>query len=147
MPRNKIGLKFDGWEETLAKLDEIGGRGAMQRGVEAGLIASKQYVNPLIAKKVANTQLPAKGNYATGDTRKSIDTDLKIEWEGATASIKVGFDFEKSGLKSIFLMYGTPRMAPVKGLKTAIYGSKTQKEIAAIQEEAVNKVIQRIMGE
>ena len=62
-----------------------------------------------------------------------------------TASVKVCFDFSKSGLTSIFLMYGTPRMKPVSGLKNAIYGAKTQKELATIQEEALQKVIKEIM--
>jgi hypothetical protein len=43
-------------------------------------------------------------------------------------------------------MHGTPKMAPVAGLKDAIYGAKTQKQIAKLQAEAVNKVVERIMG-
>lgn len=143
MARNKIGLQVEGFEEYMAKLDEIGGSQAMKRGVESALKASKQYVNPLINQ--AMTNLPAKGKYSTGDTKKSIDTDMKVDWEGQTASIKVGFDFQKSGMKSIYLMYGTPKMSPVKGLKATIYGSKTKKQIAELQGEALNKVIKRIM--
>ena len=143
MARNKIGLQVKELDYYMAKLDELGNGKAMKRGVEAALKASKQHVNPLIEQ--AMTKLPAGGRYSTGDTRKSIDKDLAVEWQGMTGSIKVGFDFKKSGMTSIFLMYGTPRMSPVAGLKNAIYGTKTQKEIAAIQEEALQKVILRIM--
>lgn len=143
MARNKIGLQVEGFEDYMSKLDEIGGSQAMKRGVESALKASKQYVNPLINQ--AMTNLPAKGKYSTGDTKQSIDTDMKVDWEGQTASIKVGFDFQKSGMKSIYLMYGTPKMSPVKGLKATIYGSKTKKQIAELQGEALNKVIKRIM--
>ena len=143
MARNKIGLQVKGFEEYMAKLDEIGGSQAMKRGVESALKASKQYVNPLINQAMSN--LPAKGKYSTGETKQSIDEDMKVDWEGQTASIKVGFDFQKSGMKSIYLMYGTPKMSPVKGLKATIYGSKTKKQIAEIQGEALNKVIKRIM--
>lgn len=143
MARNKIGLQVKELDYYMAKLDELGNGKAMKRGVEAALKASKQHVNPLIEQ--AMTKLPAGGRYSTGDTKKSIDKDLAVEWQGMTGSIKVGFDFKKSGMKSIFLMYGTPRMSPVAGLKNAIYGTKTQKEIAAIQEEALQKVILRIM--
>lgn len=143
MARNKIGLQFDGWEDYMAKLDKIGGTQAMKRGVEAGLKASKQYVNPQIEKAMAN--LPAGGKYSTGLTKESIDQDMRVDWDGMTGSIKVGFDFKKSGLTSIFLMYGTPRMPPVNGLKAAIYGTKTKKQIKERQAEAVNKVIKRIM--
>ena len=143
MARNKIGLQVKGFEEYMAKLDEVGGSQAMRRGVESALKASKQYVNPLIES--AMTKLPAGGRYSTGDTKKSIDRDMTVDWQGMTGSIKVGFDFKKSGLTSIFLMYGTPKMPPVAGLKAAIYGTKTQKEIAKLQGEALDKVIKRIM--
>lgn len=143
MARNKIGLQVKELDYYMAKLDELGNGKAMKRGVEAALKASKQHVNPLIEQ--AMTKLPAGGRYSTGETKKSIDKDLAVEWQGMTGSIKVGFDFKKSGMTSIFLMYGTPRMSPVAGLKNAIYGTKTQKEIAAIQEEELQKVILRIM--
>lgn len=143
MARNKIGLQVKELDYYMAKLDELGTGKAMKRGVEGALRASKQYVTPLIEKSMA--KLPAGGKYSTGDTKKSIDKDMSVEWSGMTGSIKVGFDFSKSGLTSIFLMYGTPRMKPVSGLKNAVYGTKTQKELAAIQEEALQKVILRIM--
>lgn len=143
MAKNKIGLQFTGWQEAMYRLDQVGGSDAMKRGVEAGLRASKQYVNPQIYAAMKN--LPAKGKYSTGRTEQSIDRDMNIEWQGLTGEIKVGFDFNISGLTSVYLMYGTPRMDPVSGLEDAIYGSKTKREIKKIQEEAVNKVIKRIM--
>ena len=143
MARNKIGIKVKGFEEYMAKLDEVGGSNAMKRGVEGALKASKQYVNPLIEQ--AMNSLPAGGRYSTGATKKSIDKDMTVEWEGMTATIKVGFDFKKSGMTSIFLMYGTPKHKPVTGLYESIYGGKTQREIAKIQGEELNKVIKRIM--
>lgn len=143
MARNRIGLQVKGFEEYMAKLDEVGGTKAMQKGVETALVESKKHVNPLIRK--AMTNLPAKGRYSTGRTEESIDESTVVEWEGMKASIKVGFDFKESGLTSIFLMYGTPKMPPVNGLKNAIYGAKTQKEIGLIQAEALSKVIREIM--
>lgn len=145
MARNKIGLQVKGFEEYMAKLDQVGGSNAMRRGVESALKASKQHVNPKIEAAMAN--LPAGGKYSTGDTKKSIDKEMSVDWQGTTATIKVGFDFKKSGVTSIFLMYGTPKMPPVAGLKAAIYGNKAQKEIAEVQAEALDKVIKRIMEE
>lgn len=143
MARNKIGLQFNGWEDYMAKLDELGGSQAMKKGVEEALIASKKHVNPLIEQSM--NKLPAGGKYSTGDTKRSIDEDMSVEWQGMTGTIKVGFDFKKSGPKSIFLMYGTPRMKPVSGLKNAIYGTKTKKEIAEIQEQKLSEVIKKVM--
>lgn len=141
--KNRIGLQVEGFEDYMAKLDEVGGTAAMRRGVEEALKDSKKYVNPLIEKAI--TKLPAGGRYSTGRTKESIDDSMSVEWQGATASIKVGFDFSKSGVTSVFLMYGTPKMSPVNGLKAAVYGAKTKKEIAVIQAEALDRVIKEIM--
>ena len=146
MARKKIGLQFNGWEDYLAKLDELGGTNAMKKGVEEALKESKKHVTPLIEKSMAKSKLPAKGKYSDDEaTKKSIDKEMRVEWEGMTGTIKVGFDFNKSGPKSIFLMYGTPKMKPVSGLKSAIYGSKTQKEIAEIQEKVLSEAIKKVM--
>lgn len=143
MARKRIGLQFDGWEDYLSKLDELGGTQVMKKGVEEALIESKKHVNPLIENAMG--KLPAKGKYSTGDTKKSIDKEMTVAWVGMTGEIKVGFDFSKSGPKSIFLMEGTPRMKPVSGLKSAIYGAKTQKEIAEIQEKVLSNYIKKVM--
>lgn len=143
MARNRIGLQVKGFEEYMAKLDKVGGSDAMRQGVESALKVSKQHVNPKIDK--AMEKLPAGGIYSTGDTERSIDENMSVDWQGATASIKVGFDFKQSGMTSIYLMYGTPKMSPVKGLKAAIYGTKTKKEIAELQGEALNEAIEKIM--
>ena len=130
----------------MSKLDELGGSTVMKKGVEKALIESKKYVNPLIEQAMVKSNLPAQGNYSDNEgTRKTIDEDMSVEWQGLTAAIKVGFDFKKSGMKSIYLMYGTPKMSPVSGLKAAIYGAKTTKELANVQEEALQRVITEIM--
>ena len=148
MARKRISLQGDVFADYIAKLDELGGTDAIKKGVEKALEESKKHANPQIEKSM--DKLPAGGKYSTGDTKESIDDEMKVEWEGMTGSIKVGFDFSKSGPKSIYLMYGTkvngtPRMKPVTGLKNAIYGSKTQKEIAEIQEKVLSDVIKKVM--
>lgn len=145
MGKNRIGLHFEGWEDYIAKLDEIGSAPAMQDGVEEALIEAKKIVLPKV--KNAIKKLPANSTYSTGKTEKSINEELKVEWDGLfSASIDVGFNFEESGDTSIFLMYGTPRMSPVAGLETAVYGAKTQKEVAKVEKEALNKIINKIMN-
>lgn len=143
MARNKIGLNFDGWTDYMARLDELGNTQLMKKGVEKALVESKKHINPLVERAMA--KLPAGSKYSTGDTKKSIDKDMSVEWDGLTGSIKIGFDFSESGLKSIFLMYGTPRMKPVSGLKSAIYGAKTKREIAEIQEKVISDLIKEVM--
>lgn len=127
----------------MSKLDKLGGSNAMKKGVEEALIESKKHVNPLIEQ--AMTKLPAGGKYSKGGTKESIDTEMDVQWTGMTGEIKVGFDFSKSGMKSVYLMYGTPKMSPVTGLKNAIYGAKTQKEVAEIQEKVLAEHIKKVM--
>lgn len=145
MGRNRISLQGDMFKEYMAKLDKLGGGNAMKKGTDRALQASKDYVTPLIENAMAKGKLPAGGKYSKGGTKASIDKSVVIEWTGFIGGIKVGFDLKQSGLKSIFLMYGTPKMKPVSGLKNAIYGTKTQKEIARIQEDELNKVIKEVM--
>lgn len=146
MARKRIGLQGDLFKDYMAKLDELGGTKAMVKGVEEALTESKKYVNPLIENTMAKSNLPAHGKYSTGGTLKSLDYSYQLEViSGYVYGMKIGFNFDESGLKSIFLMYGTPRTKPVKGLKNAIYGAKTQKELVSIQSEALNKVIKEIM--
>lgn len=142
---NKLGLKCKGFEELMRKLDEVGGSPAMKRGVDSALKKSKDHVNKQLNSIMTPGNMPAGGKYSTGETKEHINTDMSVDWQGMKGSIKVGFDLQGAGLRSIFLMHGTPKMSPMPGLKDAIYGSKTQKELAKLQAEEINKVIKRIM--
>lgn len=146
MPKNKLTLNFKGFEEYASKLDELGGSKLLMQGIEAGLRASKQYVNQELDKVTNKASYPAQGKYSHEITKKSIDKEFKVEWEGLTGWIEIGFDFSKSGLRTIMLMYGTPKMPPVKGLKEAIYSTKTKNKIGKLQQEAIDKVIERYLN-
>ena len=146
--KNKIGLKFEGLEEMIANLEKV--QGDLKATTEKALKASKQHINEELRKVTVPANYPAHGKYSTGKTAQSIDTDMSVTWEGTTASIKVGYDMQISGMTSIFLMYGTPRHKPpmkaVRKMYNAIYGSKMKKEVAEIQREVFVKVIKRRMG-
>ena len=151
MARNRVTIDFKGFTDYMEKMDKLGGTDLMKKGVEAGLKASKQYVNQEIKKAMVKSNLPAKGQYSRGDTEKSIDKDFNVTWEGTVGYTNIGFKFDKIGLLSIYLMYGTksahgtPRMKPVEGLYDAIYGKKTKSQMRKLQKEAINKVIKRYM--
>ena len=129
----------------MSKLDELAGGTAVKKAVDEALSESKKHVNPLIEACMDKNKLPAGGKYSHGATEKSINDDVRTQWEALTGEIKVGFDLDKSGLTSIFLMYGTPKMKPVQGLKNAIYGAKTKKEVAEIQEKIISDHIKKVM--
>lgn len=142
--KNKIGLQFSGFEELAEKLDEL--QGDLKKTTEDALRKSKAVVTTNLLKATQKSNYPAHGKYSKNNgTRHSIDTKKNIEWEGTMGSIHVGFDFKKSGLKSIFLMYGTPRMKKVQAIYDAVYGSKTKKQIRKIQKETFQEAIKKKM--
>ena len=142
MARNKIGLQFNGLEEMIERLEAA--EASIKTATEAALKASKQVVNEQLTRDTTNANFPARGKYATGALKKSIDKDFNVNWEGTTASLKIGYDFKKSGMASIFLMYGTPKMPKVQKLYDDIYGNRTKRKVAEAQEAAMQKIVDRM---
>lgn len=142
MARNKIGLQFSGLEEMIERLEAA--EASIKSATEAALKASKQVVNQQLTRDTTNANFPARGKYATGALKKSIDKDFNVNWEGTTASLKIGYDFKKSGMASIFLMYGTPKMPKVQKLYDDIYGNRTKRKVAEAQEAAMQKIVDRM---
>lgn len=145
--KTKLTVDFSNFADYLERLDNLGGITAMKKGINAGLKASKNHVNEQLRIAVSNNKLPRKGKYSTGKVAASIDETVNASWKGLTASIPIGFDLKKSGLTSIFLMYGTPRMKPAKGMKAAIYGTKAKKQHKEIVAAALENAISEVMGE
>lgn len=139
----KLTVNFGGFADMIDKLDRL--QGDIGKTTEQALKASHKIVTEKVEKAVQKSNLPAKGKYSTGKTADSIVKDDNVKWDGTTASVDVGFDFKKGGMTSIYLMYGTPRMKPAKGLKAAIYGSAVKKEIKEKQKEIFAKAIKEKM--
>lgn len=134
--KNRIGLQFSGFDEMIAKLDEL--QGDLKKTTEKALQASHKHVTPKLHADM-------KKHHRTGNTEETIVDDAPVIWEGTTASVRVGFLVSLGGLASIFLMYGTPRTKPDKKLYNDIYGPKTKKEIAEIQREIFANEIKKKM--
>lgn len=137
MAKNKIGLEFSGWKELLEKLDMSGGD--IEEAVEKSLEVASKTVSTKISQDM-------KRHHRTGRTEKSIIQNPEIEWEGQTANVGIGFDFNKGGLTSVFLMYGTPRSKPDKKIYNDIYGAKVKKEIGEKQEEIFQDMLAKRFG-
>lgn len=136
MAKNKLRLEFKGFEEYAARLDELGGD--LKATTEKALKESHALVTPKI--KAAMTK-----HNRTGGTSRAILDKSAVVWDGAVASIDVGFDIQSGGMPSIFLMYGTPRVKPDRDLYNAIYGNKTKKEIKELQQEIFSAAIKKAM--
>lgn len=137
MARNRIGLNIDDldiYSNFFRSFDKD-----VKEFTEKALIESKEFVTSKLEKDTISPNYPAQGIYESKAQilKNSIDRDLSVEWDGNTAEIKVGYDFAKSGLVSIFMMYGTPHHNPAKKIKNDIYGSKTMREVKEVQKEAL----------
>lgn len=136
MARKKTGIIFRGFEEYAEKLDELGGD--LKSVTEEALKESEKLITPKLHQDM-------KKHKRTGRTEGSITNNPKVKWEGTQGAIKIGFNIADGGLASIFLMYGTPRIAKDQKLYNDVYGAKTRKEIAKKQEEIFFQAIKRRM--
>lgn len=137
MGKSRFGIQFEGFAELMENLDKLGGD--LQDVAEDCLKVAHDVVTPRIKADMTRHR-------DTGRTEKSIVDEKRVEWEGTTASIKVGFNLKNGGMPSIFLMYGTPRTKKDTKLYNDIYGSAVNKEIAEKQEEILQSAIQKRMG-
>ncbi len=134
----KFGLQFHGWEEMMANLDELSHFGVLE-GTKKALIETHKVVTPKLEAEI-------RKHHLTGDTEKSLVREPHITVEGTLVSIDIGFDLDKGGLPSIWLMHGTPRQAPDKALYQALYGRKTAGEVAHVQYHAIKDTIDKYMS-
>ena len=112
---------------------------------EKALKASKQYVTQKLIQDTVKPNYPHEGKYSGGDFAKSIDRNYIVNWQGTTADINVGYDFNKSGMLSIYLLNGVKArgIKPANKLHDDIYSPRTHKKILEIQEETILKILQR----
>lgn len=142
MGKNSISMNFDGFDGLLDQLDKLAGDEGLKRAVSIGMKQAKEITDEGIKKAMRKSNLPAKGKYSTGKSLSGVKAQTDIKWNGDVAELEVGFN-RKISLTPVFLMYGSPRYAPVKGLKKALkFGQKQKNSV----NEAVQKVVQRMIN-
>lgn len=132
---NKIGFKVDNLDFWIKKFQEKNVN--LKAVTDKALVESKKIVNKKLEQDTVNPNFPKQGRYSSPRhlVRASINKQFTTEWSGYVNGIKIGYDFNVSGLVSIFLMYGTAKMPPAKKLKNDVYGSATRNEVKKKQEE------------
>lgn len=146
MAKKKNVFDASALEKYADRLEAVGGTAALQEATQAAMMSAKTEVNKDIRTAMQPGNLPARGAYSTGDTLESLDETTAVKWEGNIASLPLGFDMRKSGITSIFLMYGTPKMQPAKGLREAVYGESTRRRVRQEMETAITNVLERLGG-
>ena len=89
--------------------------------------------------------LPAQGKYSSGRTAESLLRTFSVDWDGSVGSTNVGFQIDKGGLPSIFLIRGTPKMRKDQKLYDAFYGDRIRGEVLNAQREIFMKALGEAM--
>ena len=125
---SKMSITFDGFSDLADAVDKSGAD--LKKAVDDALSQTQQLIEDnLVTAADVYAHKGLKG-YATGEMYKTIIKDSKVEWSGSIASVD-----------SIFVMYGTPRIAKDVKLYNAIKGTKTQKEIAELQQKVMSEYV------
>lgn len=134
----KMSITFDGFNDLAAAIDHADGD--LKSAVNEALTETSEIIKANLIPAAAIYDRKGVKGYATGKMYRAIITNDAVTWSGTVASVNGGFKLrQKGGWHSIFVMYGTPRMAKDQKIYNAIKGTKTRKEIAKVQEEIMQK--------
>lgn len=140
MARNTLKLELSGFKELLTRLDKLGGD--VPEVVEDALTQAAGTIADDTLAALADANLPAGGKFSGGDTKAAVVTNPRVEWSGTTASVGVGFDYDKPGAGGL-LITGTPKMKPDYALqkmyKKKGYMQKIQDDMRKIVMDAISK--------
>lgn len=137
----RMSIIFDGFEKLAEDIDAI--NGDLHSAVDEALQETQFIVQDNLTSAAEVYQHGGLKGYAKGTMYKSIIQDLRIDWKGLVAEVNTGFTGTSGHfagfMHSIFVMYGTPRMAKDAKVYNAIKGTRTRKQIAEKQEEIMVK--------
>ena len=119
--KNFISIDFSNFAEYAEELEKLG---ADLKEIFTDVMEQEaETVQEDTLEALDKANLPAKGEYSIGTTKKSVDRSPKVTWSGSIGEIGLGFDKSKPGAGG-FLITGTPKMRPDYELER-IYGRKS----------------------
>lgn len=154
MARKRFTINFKGFDDVLDRYQTLGGN--TKQIIDKCLKVVPEVINPELKKDVAPHRRKKSGSAVD-----SLVENPNVEWEGTVGRIPVGFQFDKGGLTTIFLMYGTAKHAPSnqygtfkgvtytpqdKKLYVDIYGNFVKLSIEKKQREIFKQEIEKIMN-
>lgn len=142
--RATLNISTAGLEKLIVKLDELDGD--VKKAVEKALDEAGKEITKDTLSAIDKSNLPRQGEYSRGTTKQSVVQNPKVKWEGSTASIAVGFDYDKPGAGGL-LITGTPKMRPDKPLNDMYKGKKYASNISKKMSKTVSDAIKAKMGE
>ena len=139
----KAELEFSGFNEYISKLNKL--EADVTQIATDALYAANDVVRDAAAVAIQKPNLPRQGRYSRkhGGSAESLRQEPIIDVKGTEVAAHVGFDLKKGGYPTLFLMYGTPKMAKVQALYDAFFGQEGA--IMAAERKVYDEAIERIM--
>ena len=139
--KSKFAFNFKEMADLAERIENAGG--SLQEACDKALKATHAYITPQLSAGISR-------HHSSGDTEESLERAPRVEWVSPLkAQVNIGFNLADGGLPSIFLMWGTPKRKasemPVDiALKNAAFGPKVKREVAKLQREALEAVLQEL---
>lgn len=131
-----MSVTFKGFDQLFEDFDRLDSQAARD-SVDRALRATADYVQTNVNEAAQPYAQGGHKGYATGDMYNALRKENNVYWvTNYIAEVKLGFDFyADGGFHSIFMMYGTPKIAKDQKLYDAIFSSRTKKQVEKIQKE------------
>lgn len=139
--KSKFAFNFEEMASLAEHIENMGG--SLQKACDNALKATHEYITPQLSAGISR-------HHSSGDTEKSLEKAPRVVWETPLkARVSIGFNLADGGLPSVFLMWGTPKrkasQMPVDtALKNAAFGPKVKREVARLQREVLEAVVQEL---
>ena len=134
--KSKFAFNFKEFSDLAERIENMGG--SLEKACEDALLATHDLITPQLSTGIAR-------HVDTGVTQGSLEEAPRVVWLSPTkAQVNIGFNLAEGGWPSIFLMWGTPKMAPDTALKNAAFGPKVKREVAAIQRKVLEDVVREL---
>lgn len=138
MAKIKLGLE-DSFKDLLYRVEKV--QGNLRPAVDEALTELQKAIQSDVQAAAAK-YAPGGTKYSTGKMLGAIKPTNGPEWAGTTAKVGVGFEIHKpggGGMHSVWMMYGTPRIAKDSKLYKAVRGAHIKHMANRIFTQTLNK--------
>ena len=143
MARNRVQFNFEKFSDLIEKFDKAGAD--LEKIMTEVLEDTAEEITNDTFAALAHANLPRSGDYSTGDTEDSVETDPKVEKNGSMLEVSVGFDKSKLGAGG-WLITGTPKMDPDKPLADIYTNKKYENKLMKTVKKKLSEELEKIVG-
>lgn len=143
LKRQKFGIDYSAFTDLAEELDALSGN--LEEIFSNMLEDIGEEIQVLTSEAMDPKNLPAKGAFSRGTTKKAIELNPKPKWSGPYGTINFGFDKDKPGAGS-FLITGTPRMQPNHELEVMYAQKGFTRGVTEAMREVLEQELEALKG-